>query len=144
MSMLPNAPPKMPFREQTGTLTPDPDPSTGRTGGCTSGCGGCCEGMIVPIDPAVLNNLEFRDWRKWVELHGMILFTRRLEGVERTQLRLYIPTPCGALGDDKACLLHEQDERPNMCSNYPQNPMDLDTVDEFCTYKFEEVEKDDV
>ncbi len=68
-----------------------------RTGGCTPGCGACCESFVVPlnveglehedfarvngvgqivlpIDPVVKNKEGMRDWEHWLTLHGVYLF----------------------------------------------------------------------
>ena len=62
-----------------------------RTGGCTAGCGACCEAFVVPIQPEALTDAEFvpvdvgvlmlpiepnvgknagyKDWEYWLTLH---------------------------------------------------------------------------
>lgn len=108
-----------------------------RTGGCTPGCGACCEKVILPLDPRLRSNPHrFRDWVKWAELHGMTI----IDDGER--LDVYIPIQCEALTDDKMCSLIDEDgantpERPDMCGRYPQSPRELETVKNVCTYKFE-------
>ncbi len=68
-----------------------------RTGGCTPGCGACCEAFVVPlnveglehsdfervngvgqiifpVDPVVKNNDGMEDWEHWLNLHEVYLF----------------------------------------------------------------------
>ena len=68
-----------------------------RTGGCTAGCGACCEAFVVPIDvdglksenfegltsggllvlpidSRVRGNTEFADWEYWLKLHDVWLY----------------------------------------------------------------------
>ncbi len=68
-----------------------------RTGGCTPGCGACCESfvvpinveglehadfervngvgqIIIPIDPVVKNKEGMADWEQWLNLHEVYLF----------------------------------------------------------------------
>lgn len=64
-----------------------------RTGGCTAGCGACCEAFViplapevresaggefqdvhchrvqVPVDPIVVGKPGFEDWERWLDLH---------------------------------------------------------------------------
>lgn len=62
-----------------------------RTGGCTAGCGACCEAFVipldpkgleadgfahvvngrlnVPVDPIVIGNAGTEDWKYWLSLH---------------------------------------------------------------------------
>lgn len=72
-----------------------------REGGCTAGCGACCEAMVIPttgnmkmsgtdvleIDVAlhVTDRPGYRDWEYWLGLHDVYLF---LEGK-----RLYAQVP---------------------------------------------------
>ncbi len=73
-----------------------------RTGGCTAGCGACCEAMVlplaadfnkllhaihhprflsiehnriqIPIDPVVATRPGYDDWQYWMTLHDVFLF----------------------------------------------------------------------
>ncbi len=70
-----------------------------RTGGCTAGCGACCEAFVVPIavdglksdgfegltsggrlvlpiDPVVRGHAGFEDWEYWLKLHDVWLYVK--------------------------------------------------------------------
>ena len=70
-----------------------------RTGGCTSGCGACCEAFVVPVTidglkdeafegltsggrlvlpiaPHVRTAPGFEDWEYWLKLHDVWLYTK--------------------------------------------------------------------
>lgn len=105
-----------------------------RGGGCRSGCGACCEFVIIPVDRRVLQSNALADWEKWLNLHGIDLQTTP----EKVEVR--IPIPCGALEADKSCGVHDTDERPDMCDSFPSDPMQLPNagLEERCTYTWEE------
>ena len=128
---LPASPPLVPPRWLDPTRFQYEPAQGDRTGGCTLGCGACCEALILPIHPGVLTSPRFEDWRKWVELHGIVLFSR-VEG----SLSAHIPIACTALTEDKLCSLHGTKEKPEMCLRYPKTSEDLVSVEHICTYKF--------
>ncbi len=105
-----------------------------RGGGCRSGCGACCEFVILPIDRRVLQSERLDDWEKWLNLHGIELQTTP----EKCEVR--IPIPCGALQADKSCGVHGTDERPDMCDEFPMTPMQIPNagLEERCSYTWEE------
>ena len=112
-----------------------------RTGGCHKKCGACCEVMMLPIDPRVLQDVDrFSDWRKWVELHGVKI----LVGHQAPYVQAYIPMVCKHLQEDKSCGVYGTEERPEMCSRVPFSPYDIagTGLEETCSYKWEEVSTD--
>ena len=99
-------------------------------------CGACCEYMIVPLDPRMLQSPRLADWIKWAELHGC----KVLVDSERGWFDLCIPQVCGELRYDARCNLIVEDrldERPEMCARYPQSEADLVGVEHVCSYRFE-------
>lgn len=72
-----------------------------REGGCTAGCGACCEALVIPITgdmqmagtealeidvaPEVAQRPGFEDWEYWLGLHDVYLF--------REGKRLYAQVP---------------------------------------------------
>ena len=171
-----------------------------RTGGCTAGCGACCEAFVVPIkpealasaefepvsegqimlpiEPNVIQNAGYKDWEYWLTLHeawllqmpdGLLTLPTPVEAkmpapvpltfdgwmgwLEAHNIQLiqrpgqsllaYVNVPCGALTEDKLCAVFGTDARPVMCRTYPEHPMDVEGID-FCTYRFDPVNKDQV
>lgn len=96
-----------------------------RAGGCTTGCGACCEAVLLPIATQYMG----QDWAYWLELHGITVFESG--GVTWA----YLPTPCQQLQEDKGCGLHGTPEKPEICKSYPTHPVALWNLD-VCTYKF--------
>ncbi len=168
-----------------------------RTGGCTAGCGACCEAFVVPINRAALAHPDFKavvhgqiilpvaqhvrgkegvkDWEYWLTLHDAWLFQAPdglltmtlpitahgepptafdewitwLEGhgitfIQREgagkALLAYVRKSCEHLTEDGNCGVMGTSLRPDMCSPYPQHPLDVEGI-EFCTYKFEPVDQ---
>lgn len=106
-----------------------------RTGGCTLGCGACCEAVIIPLDPRLLTSGRFDDWRHWLELHDI----RVIIDKDKHYLDAYIPARCRELQENKSCGLWESPERPDLCSRSPRVPEDLETIEDICTYKFSQI-----
>ena len=99
-----------------------------RSGECTPGCGACCEYMLLPIHPAIIANVGFRDWCRWAELHDGI----KIEG---DWIKLSIK--CRELTEDKKCRVYGMPLlRPAMCERFPRQPVDLEGLEDVCTYKF--------
>lgn len=171
-----------------------------RTGGCTAGCGACCEAFVVPVKPEALeaNDFEpvsegqimlpiepgvcaapgFKDWEYWLQLHEAWLFTMpggllvlpvpvratkpapiplTLDGwvdwLEAHDIALirrlgqnllaYVPVKCTALTEDGLCGVFGTPTRPQMCSPYPEHPLDVEGID-FCTYRFTPVSQQQI
>ncbi len=117
-----------------------------RSGGCTKGCGACCEAMLLPLDPRILFNPAFDDYMHWAELHG-VRFIKQKDpmsldsyGKEMDKISAWIPLQCKELQEDKGCGLAGSPDRPVMCSNFPTLPSTLGGLEEICTYKFTLVE----
>ena len=108
-----------------------------RVGGCTAGCGACCEFLNIPLDRRLLDAPADRlaDWRHWVELHGILVYESG-EGDDH-QLVARIQSPCKHLTDDKRCAVFGEPERPQLCRKYPLHPLDLEGVEDRCTYIWE-------
>ena len=115
--------------EQNGT------PSV-RYGGCTAGCGACCEYLVVPLDPVIktVDPALYKDYAYWLSLHGLLLY------VDGSQLSLKIPIPCSKLetdeDGDKICGVYGTDERPDLCSRFPRTVMGIRGVEDICTYRW--------
>lgn len=108
-----------------------------RKGSC-SGCGACCRFMFLPLDRRVLNSPHLRDWRKWLDLHGVIL------EVTTDTCRVRIPLPCLMLNDlTGACNIHGNPDRPEMCDEFPYNQVQLEKagLTEKCSYTWEQEEE---
>jgi hypothetical protein len=75
-----------------------------RTGGCTVGCGACCEAVVLPVDSTkdfstqkgllrfavplgIAKRPGFADWEHWLTLHDITLFA------EAGKLVAEVPTP---------------------------------------------------
>ena len=108
-----------------------------RSGGCTAGCGACCEFLILPLDPrmrsADLGRLA--DFIYWASLHGVQITE------SGDWLAARIPLHCEKLvvdeDGDKTCGVFGTPERPAMCARYPRQPLELEGVADVCTYKFD-------
>ncbi len=120
-------------KPKTFRWTNDPDNTYIRTGGCTDGCGACCESLFLPLKEGIEKSEGFEDYTKWLKLHGVILF--RSNG----ELQAHIPIQCEALTDDKRCGVYGTDERPDMCHDYPQHPAELTGLEDICTYQLHKV-----
>jgi len=117
-----------------GRLPFDPPDVAGymRVGGCTLGCGACCEAVILALrEFDGLQDAAFDDWQHWLGLHGITLF-RNQAGI----LCAHIPIPCSKLGPDKECQAFGTPDRPQMCAKWPEHPMQMLRVKDFCTYDF--------
>lgn len=129
--------PRVAWRPTAPPAEDDPTNPPGRTGGCAEECGACCEFMVFPLDPRILTSPNFVDWAHWVELHGgSILIDRKRGWVD-----LRISQPCSQLQLDARCGLIVDDrlnERPEMCSKYPQSKAEQVGLEHVCTYRFEE------
>ena len=101
-----------------------------RHGGCTAGCGACCEHIIIPLDPRMMMNSRYADWSNWMRLHGIELTESDFHLLAR------IPITCRELDEEKRCNLFEKSERPEMCQHWPLHPMEIETVKDVCTYGF--------
>ena len=107
-----------------------------RRGGCAR-CGACCEAMIIPLDPRMLQSPKLGDWIQWAELHGCRILTDKDQG----WFDLWVPNGCRELRYDGSCGLMFDGtpvpERPDMCARYPQGQEELVGVEHVCTYHFE-------
>lgn len=110
-----------------------------RYGGCTAGCGACCEYLTVPLDPRINDNEpeKIEDLRYWLSLHGLTMYQ------DGDQLSLNIPIPCSKLvtdeDGDKICGVYGTDERPDLCSNLPRTIRGVRGVEQICTYRWRAV-----
>ncbi len=120
----------------TGTVEGVDETQYLRTGGCSRGCGACCQDVIVEIvaDPKRPN---YADWLKWLTLHNLTVVERD------NSIFLHIPIPCSALNlQNGDCGLYGQAERPDMCSAYPAHPLELMGLEKVCTYQFTPLARD--
>lgn len=102
-----------------------------RGGGCTLGCGACCEAVILALRPYAGPPEGFADWQHWLELHGITLFG------SPDNLLASIPIACSKLGPEKECTVFGTDERPTMCGTWPEHPAMVKLrVADVCTYEF--------
>lgn len=115
-----------------------PDGKWLRTGGCTVGCGACCRFIVLPLDPRICHASVDRvaDWIKWLKLHGVEVT------MSGDWLAAKIPLACHELQPDGTCGVYGTDKRPNMCNAYPKQPLDLEGVEDVCTYRWEEAVSD--
>ena len=108
-----------------------------RKGGCTAGCGACCEFVILPLDPRILRagREKIIDFITWAELHGLSIY----QSGDWVSCR--IPLSCKHLVEDsdgdKHCGIMGQPERPKLCSRFPRFPVDLEGIQDVCAYTFE-------
>ena len=104
-----------------------------RSGGCTAGCGACCEFMILPLHPQLLKaeKAKLDDYKLWASYHGVVVY----EAPDGLMAR--VPIACEKLDEDKRCSVFGTDERPNMCSRTPKVPLDIEGLEDVCTYKWE-------
>jgi Fe-S-cluster containining protein len=110
-----------------------------RTGNCRAECGACCEYMILPLHPNMLRHKgeKLDDWIKWAEYHGVEII------VDAKEIRAKVPLKCEKLQEDKSCGVYGTDERPRMCSTTPRHPLDMEGLEDVCSYKFEVLEAKD-
>ena len=106
-----------------------------RAGGCTAGCGACCEFLILPLDQRLkdADPAQVADFVYWAKLHGISISDSGDWYAAR------IPLACKHLTEDKLCGVIGTDERPDMCGRYPRLPLDLEGVEDVCTYTFESI-----
>ena len=106
-----------------------------RGGGCTVGCGACCEFLILPLDKRLKDTdpAKLADFIYWAGLHGIVISDSGDWYAAR------IPLPCKHLTEDKRCGVFGTPERPTLCGNYPRLPLDLEGVEDVCTYTFESI-----
>ncbi|KKN55495.1 hypothetical protein LCGC14_0581700 [marine sediment metagenome] len=136
MSTVRVAPESAP-RQHTGRLRAELPTVTAqdtlRTGGCTEGCGACCEKIIIPLDPRLRTHPQkFNDWVKWAELHGLII----IDDPEKGRLDAFMYIECEALTPDKECNLMGTSERPDLCAGFPARPDELESIRNVCSYEF--------
>jgi hypothetical protein len=98
--------------------------------------------MFLPINPSVIPDgdnekkvAEFEDWVKWMKLHGVTLFYS-----SNGSLTANLPIKCSALTDEGLCGVFGTDDRPEMCNTYPQSGLELEGLEEVCTFKFRKLE----
>ena len=108
-----------------------------RSGGCTVGCGACCEFIILPLDLRMkqADPERLKDFIYWAALHGVAITD------SGDWLAARIPLRCERLvtdeDGDKTCGVFGTPERPVMCARYPRHPLDLEGVADVCTYAFD-------
>ena len=107
-----------------------------RSGGCTAGCGACCEFLVLPLDQRMKQNRLFEDFVYWAGLHGI-----KIEE-SGDWLAATIPLACEKLvvdeDGDKRCGVFGTPERPIICTRYPRQRLDLEGIPEgVCSYKFD-------
>ena len=108
-----------------------------RSGGCTAGCGACCEFLILPLDPRMreADPKRLEDFIYWAALHGITI------AESGDWLAARIPLACEKLvvdaDGDKTCGVFDTPERPTMCKRYPRHPLELEGVEDVCTYRFD-------
>lgn len=95
-----------------------------REGACDQArCGGaCCEYMIFWLNPEQCPP----DTQRWYELHGC-----KVDRLSAKMVAVHVPIPCTKLVDGK-CSIYE--DRPEMCRNYPQHPLEQLGLD--CGFSF--------
>lgn len=98
-----------------------------RHGGCTKGCGACCEAIVLPHPPT-----PSEDYLLWLWLHSVEF--------DKDHALAHVPLRCKALREDGTCEVVGTATRPEMCSRYPRHPSDIATLEHICTYKFTEIE----
>ncbi len=105
-------------------LASEPDDIVGytRTGGCTAGCGACCEAFIIPLDPEARAADDFQDvvhgrlnvpvdsivggkagtddWEHWLRLHDTTIF-QLPSGVRTADLPVEIDKVPGPMTADE-------------------------------------------
>lgn len=111
-----------------------------RGGGCTSGCGACCQDVIVEVVPPSPDLEVIRDWAKWLELHGLKLVRKPGIIVGEDHYYLVVPQKCEALDPDGQCDLINTPTRPKMCADFPQHPDILEGLPD-CSYRFAKVKE---
>jgi hypothetical protein len=119
-------------------LVAEPEGLAVRYGGCTAGCGACCEYVIVPIDQRIDLQPPDRlaDFKHWLTLHGLSLHRSEATG----ELMLRIPTPCSRLEvdaeGDKFCGVYGTEDRPKLCADLPRYVESLHELKDICTYQW--------
>ena len=88
-----------------------------------SGCDGCSDlGQCCRYVELPLARVLTQDEASWVKLHpglSLILDVR----ADRVQQTIRIETRCRALAHDGMCMLYDRPERPEMCSVWPDDPI---------------------
>ena len=128
----------------------DQAPSYQRHGTC-HGCGQhCCTSVSLPLthqqaedflahQPVWVEPEADPDYQKWLALHGIAgdrvwmlphstrfyVIGRKPEG--RVPIAT-IPLRCHALSDDGSCALYDSPDRPQMCAEWPWEPLHLETM----------------
>ncbi len=91
--------------------------------------GRCCE--FVTFGPFLAQPGAGR----WAELHGLDVHEIQVPGTTGTAQMVNIPIPCTALTGEGLCSLHGTEDRPQVCGDWPQSPLDL-LETPFCGYSF--------
>ena len=61
-----------------------------------------------------------------------------MRGAGRGFQRINMPIRCEALSGEGLCTLYGTEDRPQVCDDWPQSPLDLSETS-FCGYRFERV-----
>lgn len=139
-----------------------PPPSYTRSGTC-HGCGQhCCSTVVLPLSHAQADDFlthkpiwvsvrQDPDYNRWLALHGidgerpwMLPTITRFSVIGRKpEARVpiaTIPVRCHALNEDGSCALYDSPDRPQMCADWPLEPLQLATLSlvgqESCGYEF--------
>ena len=75
---------------------------------------------------------------KWAELHGLEVYRVSPPGSDRVFQMINIPIQCEALSGEGLCTLYGTEDRPQVCGDWPQSPLDLIATPS-CGYRFERV-----
>jgi hypothetical protein len=120
-----------------------------RVGHCL-GCGQhCCAHVVVPLTPAMADAVLAHqpvwlepsgnpDYEAWLGLHGLPVNQVQLlptdtsysvisDGTTRVPVA-WIHRACRALQADGSCALYDQPDRPQMCGDWPYEPLNLLTM----------------
>lgn len=130
------------YQPDIALLVVEPEGLAVRHGGCTDGCGKCCEYVVVPLDPRI--GLQdpplFADFKHWLALHGLSLFWSE----NSDELMLRIPTICSELetdpDGDKHCGAYGTEYRPLLCSRLPRYVESIHELKDICTYRWRMVQ----
>lgn len=77
-------------------------------------------------------------WVDWLAQHDIALI-RRLGQT----LLAYVKVKCIELTGEGLCGVHGTNRRPQMCSPYPEHPLDIQGIG-FCTYRFDPVNRQQI